>query len=221
MKQNREYRVHRLFLLTAVVFASISMMQAQEVHNDFEARTYIEIGFKPVDKLKIKFIPEVRFDKEFSIGEYLLETEALYKPLDFLSIGGAYRFVINPRDSKSTEYLHRYALITKLSKEFGRLDPALILSYTNYADDEATDKEFLRYKASLKYDIASCKITPKVAAEAFQQLDDNSFYKMRYTLGMDYKLMKNNFLGISYKLDYYKHELRNKNMICLGYKIKF
>jgi hypothetical protein len=203
------------------LFAFSSLAQAQEVENDYQSRAYAEMSYKPFKKLKLKLIPEIRLDEDFSIGKYLLETEAIYKPRDFFSVGAAYRFVINPRETKSTEYFHRFAVNASVSKKVFRFDPALRFSYSNYADDETTDKEFFRYKASVKYDIKSCKLTPSIAAEAFQQLTDNGLYKMRYTLGVDYKVKKNNYIGLSYKLDYYKNELRNRHIISLGYKIKF
>ncbi|WP_346857647.1 DUF2490 domain-containing protein [uncultured Draconibacterium sp.] len=195
--------------------------QAQDVENELETRTNVEVQFKPFKKVKLSFSPELRFDESFSLDKYLFEAGAEYKVLKFLELGATYRFVVNPRDSKSTEYFNRYSFSATTKKEFGDFETAFRLQYSNYADDDISDKSFLRYKASLAYDIPHCKLTPFVAAELFQQFNGDGFYKMRYTAGVDYKLFKNNYLGVSYKLDYYNKEYTNKHIIGLGYKFKF
>ena len=122
---------------------------------------------------------------------------------------------------KDTEYFNRYGFSATAAKKLGNFEPAFRLSYSNYADDDVSDKSFMRYKASLKYDIPKCKLTPFVAAELFQQTDGGDLYKMRYSTGLDYKLFKNNYIGVNYKFDYYNTEYLNKHIISLGYKIKF
>lgn len=194
---------------------------AQEVDNELQTRTELELVYKPIKKLKLTFMPQLRFDEHFSLDKYLFEGEAEYKVLKFLELGATYRFVVNPRDTKDTEYFNRYGFSATAKKEFGRFEPALRLRYSNYADDDVSDKSFMRYKAALKYDIPDCKLTPFVAAELFQQFDGGDLYKMRYSTGLDYKLFKKNYLGVSYKFDYYNMEYKNRHIISVGYKIKF
>jgi len=217
---------NRILILTAflsmvMLFGLRKTTLAQEVENQYETRTELEVSYKPIKKLKLTLIPEFRFDENFSLDKYLFEGEAEYKVWKFLEYGATYRFVVNPRDTKETEYFHRFGFRTTVKKEFGRFQPSFRLMYSNYADDEIIDKEFMRYKALLKYDIKNFKLTPFVATEAFQQFDGGGLYKMRYTAGFDYKLFKKNYLGASYKLDYYKKEYKNKHIFCIGYKIKF
>jgi hypothetical protein len=138
-----------------------------------------------------------------------------------MELGATYRFGINPRENKDTEYANRYSFSATAKKDFNRFESAFRLRYTNDADDETSSEHFMRYKASLDYDIRKSKITPSVAVEAFQQLQDGGLYKMRYTAGMDYKLFKKNYLGLDYKFDYYQNEYKNRHIISVGYKIKF
>ncbi|MCU4173748.1 DUF2490 domain-containing protein [Carboxylicivirga sp. N1Y90] len=208
-------------LILGLIFLS-GGLRAQSVENDLETRTSVQANIKLVKNLKLKVSPEIRFDENFSIKKYNIESELVYKPYKFLLLGATYRFIGDPKDNKPTEYLHRYALTAKLKKDFGRFETAFRLRYTDFADDDYEDgSEMMRYKASVDYDIAKCKLTPYVGIEAFQQLDGGDLYKMRYSLGMDYKLFKKNYLGVSYKLDYYMESLRNKHIVSLGYKIKF
>ena len=209
-----------IFILTILLIVSRNTF-AQDVENEFQTRTKLDLSFKPFKKFKLNFSPEFRFDEDFSLDKYHFEAEAEYKLLKFLEFGATYRFVVNPRDTKDTEYFNRYAFSTTAKKEFGRFEPAFRLRYSNYADDDVSDKNFMRYKVSLKYDIPDCKITPFVAAELFQNIDGGDMYKMRYSTGIDYKLFKKNYLGVSYKFDYYNTEYLNRHIISLGYKIKF
>ncbi len=214
-------RINKIGVIAFVFMLFAGTIQAQEVTNEFQTRTELELVYKPVKKLKLTFMPQLRFDENFSLDKYLFEGEAEYKLTKFLDVAATYRFVVNPRDTKDTEYFNRYGFSATAGKKFGNFEPAFRLRYSNYADDDVSDKSFMRYKASLKYDIPKCKLTPFVAAELFQQTDGGDLYKMRYSTGLDYKLFKKNFIGVSYKFDYYNTDYLNKHIISLGYKIKF
>ena len=155
------------------------------------------------------------------IDKYILEGEVnLINQLEILALSGKYRFISDVKENSDNEYLNRFAFSATLKEKFNRLEPAFRIRYSNFSDDEITDKNYLRYKASLEYDIAKTSLTPFVGAELFQQLNDNELYKMRYSAGVDYKLFKKNYISLSYKLDYYLNEYRNKHIFDLAYKIK-
>jgi len=214
-------KINKIAWFTIVLLLFVSKAKAQETTNELQNRAELELVFKPLKKVKLIVLPQLRFDENFSLDKYLFETGVEYKALKFLELGVNYRFVVNPRDTKDTEYSNRYEFSATAKKEFGNFEPAFRLRYSNYADDDVTDKSYFRYKASLTYDIPDCKLTPFVAAELFQQVDGGDLYKMRYSTGLDYKLFKNNYLGVSYKLDSYNTEYLNKHIISLVYKIKF
>lgn len=218
-----KYKNKRIYNFTFIILLLLASTknQAQEIENNFQTRTSAELSFEPLKKLKLNLIPELRFDENFALDKYLFEGEAVYKPVKFLSLGAIYRFGGNLRDNKDTEYFNRFAFSAKAKKEFKRFEPAFRLRYTNDADDEVNNEQFLRYKASLNYNIRKSKITPFVGVEAFQKLSDAELYKMRYTAGVDYKLFKKNYLGVSYKFDYYQKEYKNRHILSVGYKIKF
>jgi hypothetical protein len=218
---NNKIRIINTCVLVAIITIAGKISSAQEVENDFQTRTSAELSFEPLKKLKLNLIPELRFDENFSLDKYLFEGETVYKPVKFLSLGATYRFEGNLRDNKDTEYFNRFAFSATAKKEFKRFESAFRLRYTNDADDETSNDDFLRYKASLNYNIRKSKITPFVGVEAFQRLSDTELYKMRYTAGADYKLFKKNYLGVSYKFDYYEKEYKNRHILSVGYKIKF
>jgi len=209
-----------VFGLIVVLLIFIPIVNAQEVESNHQTRTSIELGYKLSDQFKLTLSPEFRFDENLALDKYLFEGAAIYKPSKIFALGATYRFVVNLRDEKDTEYFNRVALSATMKKAFNRFEPTFRLRYSNYADDEITDKEFLRYKTSLKYDIADSKMNPFIGIEAFQQLNDYQLYKMRYSAGIDYKLFKKNHLEVSYKFDNFNDEDRNSHIFNLTYKLK-
>lgn len=208
---------HYLILLLLIFTTSVN---AQEVENDFQSRTYFTASTKLLKNLKLSVTPEIRFDDSFAIDKYLLEGKLSYGITDNLSVGTGYRFYANERETKSTEYDNRYSFNIKYKKEFLRFEPSLKISYTNDSDDDS-NANILRYKAEINYNIKKCKITPFAGAEAFQETSGGELNKMRYFLGLDYKLSKKNHIEANYKFDYFQNELKNKHIVSLGYKLKF
>ena len=217
--KNTQYIYTRILLLFFGILYSGGAF-SQTVTNEFQTRTEAKLSFEPLDKLTLSLNPEIRWDESFSLGKYMLESGISYKPIKGLTVGGTYRFIINPRETKATEYLHRFALYTSYKKKINRFEPSLRIKYTNYTED-LTLGEFLRYRAKLEYDIKGCKITPIISAEAFHYLSGNQIYKMRYSLGAEYKINKKSSIGLGYMLDYYMLDYRNKHIIKLGYTYKF
>lgn len=218
MHHKRNINIHLLLFLTGILYSG--GVFSQEITNDFQTRTEVKLSFKPLDKLTLSLNPEIRWDESFGVGKYMLESGIAYKPLKGLTLGGSYRFIINPRETKATEYLHRFALYTSYKKKIERFTPSLRIKYTNYTEDLSLG-EFLRYRAKLEYDIKGSKITPMLSAEAFHYLSGNQIYKMRYAIGAEYKINKKSSIGLGYMLDYYMTEYQNKHIINLGYKFKF
>jgi hypothetical protein len=200
-------------LLTGIAFS-------QTTENQFQSRYDIKLSLEPIKKFKLSFAPEVRLDESFRVDKYLLESKLSYEPVKGLELGGSYRFIINPRDKKATEYLNRFALSAKYSHKIQRWEPSLRIKYTNYTEDISMGT-FLRYRAKLIYNIKNCKINPLASFEAFQELENNQIYKFRYAFGANYKFNKNSSIDLSYSLDYYMQDYLNKHIISIGYNYKF
>lgn len=216
----RKFRTKHLGLFISFVFLFMQL-SAQEIENDFQTRFDAKISYKPIKKVRINFTPEVRFNDLMEFDQYLFEGEVTYKPIKLIQVGTSYRYKSNKTGSGDYNSKNKYALFVEAEKKIKRFTPSLKLSYSNSADDDNNNSHFLRYKAGVDYNIKKSKITPSVSMEMFHDLGSNNLYKMRYTAGMDYKLFKNNSIGISYKLDYFMQEYRNKHIVSVGYKFKF
>ncbi|PKQ62677.1 hypothetical protein BZG01_17015 [Labilibaculum manganireducens] len=206
--------------LIILLLILVTSARAQEVENDFQTRTSITLSTKLLKNLKLDITPELRFEDSFTLDKYLLEGKLSYGVSDNLSLGAGYRYYVNKRESKSTEFDNRYSFSIKYEKVCLRFEPSLKISYTNDSDDDS-NSNLLRCKASVKYNIRKCKVTPFAGAEAFQEFNGDGLIKMRYFLGLDYKICKKNYIEASYKFDYFQNELKNKHIVSIGYKFKF
>ena len=207
-----------LLLLSGIPITN--QLSAQDIDNDFQTRTEFKLTLNPFKKVTFSFAPEIRWDENFTVSKYHLESQVSYKPIKGLSLSTSYRFIVNPQNTNTTEYFHRFALDANYGRKVYRWEPSVRIKYTNYTEDASTG-DFLRYKAKLAYDIKDFKLTPYVSAEAFHDISANEMYKMRYSLGASYKLNKHSSIKLGYALDYYMLEYRNKHVLNIAYKYKF
>lgn len=217
---NMTFKLFKNSLLVISLLMTLSL-KAQDVDNDFQTRTEIKLSLKATDKIVISLTPMLRFNDNFVFDQYLIEGGLVYKPFKKISFGGAYRYIGNKTKKDVIENYSRFTLFTEAETKIDRFKPSFKLSYTNYDEDNDADKRFLRYKLGTEYKISNSRFTPEVGIEAFHDLENSNFYKIRYSVGIDYKLFKNNTIGLGYKLDYYLQEARNKHILSVGYKLKF
>lgn len=212
--------IKSIISINIVLLLLLPALAAQEVQNEFESRASFSLGYIINDEFRLKIIPEVRFDDNTTLDKYIFEGEAIYKPIKLISLSTKYRLIGIIQDDADTKHYNRYAVSATIKEDFKRFEAAFRIRYSNYSDDEITNKEFLRYKTALEYDISRTSITPYIGAELFHQLTSNKMFKMRYSAGVDYKLFKNNYLSLTYKYDYYLLVYRNKHIVDLSYSIK-
>lgn len=206
--------------MLALFFGLAFTGRTQEVENDFQTRTEVKLSVKPLKNLEFSLTPMLRFNDNLVFDQYLLEGELVYKPVKNFSFGAAYRYIGNQTNKNGMENYGRYTFFAEAEKKWDRFKPSVKLSYTNYADDDANDT-YLRYKTGLEYNIPKSKLTPEISVEAFHDLTNSNFHKIRYSAGLNYKLFKNNSISLGYKYDYYLQDFRNKHIAGIGYKIKF
>ena len=218
-KSGKIVRTRRVLIPGVILVLIHFTVTAQTTVNEYKTWTEIKISTKISKKIRIHLAPEVRFNEDFSIDKYFIETGVRYELLDFLLLGAAYRFIGNKRETKDTEYLHRFAFDATFEKKIQRLEPEFRIRYTNYSDDDL-EEDYLRYKVGVQYDIPKCTVTPFISAQAFHKLSKSRIEKMRYGAGAEYKFLENNYIGIFYKLDYYLHEYENRHIFGVTYRIK-
>ncbi|MGQ8335769.1 DUF2490 domain-containing protein [Sunxiuqinia sp. A32] len=214
-------RILMVFSLLGALFITNAAM-AQE--NSWNTWAEFELSKSINKKLEIFLSPEIRFRDQFKIDEYFIETGLEYEILKFLEVGGNYRFLINERETKSTEYFHRFALDVKGKYKINRFDFQLRTRYTNYTEldtDAAENDSYLRYRLKMEYDLQGSKLTPNIGIEFFHQLKDKEINKIRYIAGIQYKINKHHKVGVNYLIQDYLKKDYLRNILSLEYKIKF
>ncbi|MEO9964817.1 MAG: DUF2490 domain-containing protein [Reichenbachiella sp.] len=210
-----------IVMLTAILASTASQAQdSNQVENEFSSWYSFKLQKKLGSGWHLFINPEVRLDG-LEVDKFLVESGVKYKINKYLSTKATYRFTADQKSDR-TEYSHRIAFDLKGQTKLGNFEPEVRLRYTTITDfDEDPNNKYLRYKAQLGYNIPKNKLTPYVSLEAFQELSENDLTKMRYSIGGDYKLKKNNYIGLSYKLDYFLDEYKNRHIIGINYKLKF
>ncbi|MGQ7870892.1 DUF2490 domain-containing protein [Sunxiuqinia sp. sy24] len=176
------------------------------------------------DKFKAYLSPQIRFANKDGVDEYFLETGVKYDLFNFLEVSGNYRYLVNERKTKSTEYFHRIAFDLTGKYEINRLEFALRTRYTNYDEldnNEGFNDATLRYRLKSEYDIPNMKLTPAVGVEFFHQLENKEINKIRYILGAAYKINKKHKVELDYLLHTYPLKDGHTNILALEYKIDF
>jgi len=228
MKRKDLERANNKSIILALIFFMILTLVANKIfcqESEWNTWANIEVSKKCFKKMNLSLNSEVRFTDQFKVDEYYFEPGLEYKLFKFLEIGGNYRFLINEREKKSTQYYGRIALDASGNYTLKNLTSQLRVRYCNYnefdSEDDNTSDPYLRYRLKLKYNISSWNLTPYVASELFHQLNTKEINKIRSTLGLEYKINKANKVGLAYILQNYLDEDYKKNIISVEYKISF
>lgn len=235
---NRYMKVQRALLSLLFIFGMVASTFAKGTKDDVEVKYKYQFGadfqIKLTKGLKLNLEPEFRFNDGYD--KLLLNGGLTYKTFGCIYWGATYRLEIDRVESSTSSTIssgwgstnnyesdiyHRYAFDVTYKDKFGRLTPSFRLRYNNFADEDVDDKEFIRYRAKVEYDIRKSKITPFVSVEAYQEMDENMLYKMRYSTGFDLKVSKRSALSFDYKFDFFTLEYKNANIFSVGYKHKF
>lgn len=121
----------------------------------------------------------------------------------------------NILDYKYTDYQfrNRYYAGVKFEIVAGRFDIGLRERWQSTSKDDSdriksdgsidtypVNPEYVwRNKLDVNYNIIKSKLTPYVSAESFYHLNspnENGFYNFRYSIGVDYKINKRNFIDL-------------------------
>ncbi len=196
----------KILIIFIITYSSVAYAQEE----DMELWTGIQIEENITKKLKTSFEQEFRFNENISNTKKIYSELGLsYKINKNIRIAASYRFEKNQKIEDY--YVNRhcfYAGIT-LKNKIKRFALAFRTQYkTKYVSSYSEEygsvpKNYLRNKLSLKYNIKKNPVTPFFYCESFYQLDNpegNEFDKIRYALGVDYKINKKNNLNIFYML---------------------
>ncbi len=229
-------KLKRIILIPLLLLGLLPSVYADgtkdDVETDYKYQVAIDFKIKLAKGLNLNIEPELRFYEGYD--KFHLNGGLTYKTFGCIYWGAAYRLVVDRVESSSaynsfgsfgsaydSEIYHRYAFDVTYKDKFGDFTPSFRVRYNNFTDEDIDNKEYLRSRAKVAYDIPKCKITPFVAAEAFYRIEDSSLYKMRYTTGFSLKVNKKSSFSAEYKFDMFRYKYKNIHTFGLGYKCKF
>jgi hypothetical protein len=184
--------------------------------------TWIEFEFnkKIIKDLEFSFIPEVRFNDNFSVDEYILEGKLNYELFKFLELAGSYRYNTEIKDNQN-EIAHSAVFNITGKTGFDRFDASLRTRLTNDSDGDELRTFYFRPRAKLNYNIKGSKLEPYSSYELFINLRENELFKHRFDVGVKRKLGDNHRIGIYYRLQDYFTDKTSVNILGIDYRFKF
>tara|TARA_R110002050_G_scaffold111014_1_gene223982 strand:- start:54214 stop:54891 length:678 start_codon:yes stop_codon:yes gene_type:complete len=225
MLRKNLFRLIFAIACTGIIIAGPFRALAQEeAETEWNIWTSFEIKKDITDRLSAFVAPQVRFAEQFEVDEYFIQAGVEYELFNFLDIAGNYRYLINERTNKSTEYFHRIAFDLVGKHDVKRLGLQLRTRYSNYDeldDNEGFNDATMRYRLKSDYDIQNSRFKPSIGVEFFHQLQDREINKIRYIAEVAYKIDKVHDISVSYLLHAYPNQDRRTNILTLDYQIDF
>lgn len=217
-----------LTLLLLALVASAFASEKPKYENELETRLYVAVKKSFLNKtLNVEFSPEVRFAKPFDYDKTLLKLAVDYDVLNWFNVGVGYRATFNETKKRGTEITGRFDAEISKSIKAGkfRIKPRVRFSdYQEFANTKAGEEEscYMRYKVGASYKYGKKAIfEPEIGAELFHNLGSGYISSVRYNIGGDFRITKNNFIGLTYMIETEFKTRILKSIVEVGYKYKF
>ncbi|MBN2634676.1 MAG: DUF2490 domain-containing protein [Prolixibacteraceae bacterium] len=180
----------------------------------------LELNKEIVNDVEISFVPEIRFDENFSVDEYIFEGKLGYEPFKFVGFAGSYRYNTEIKN-KGNEITHRIAFDITGKTDFNRFDASLRARFTNDSDGDELRSFYFRPRVKLSYNIKGSKLEPYTSYELFANLKESNLFKQRFDFGAQRKLGDFHRIGIYYRLQDYFSDKTSQNILGIDYRFKF
>ena len=165
-------------------------------------------------------IPELRFQDEFSLDEYMIQGKLAWSPVKFLTLAGTYRVGTEVKKRDNVNY-NRIALDAQASQKFNRFEASFRTRYTNYSDFEQDESSHnLRPRVKLEYNIKGNRITPFASYELFHDLTSGEFNKARADVGFTRNVARLHRVGLYYRLQDYFSDRQSIHIVGLEYRLR-
>jgi len=198
-------------VLLFFMFAIVSGHVCSQVINDAGLWLTMNIEKKLSKRLEISLTEEYRLKENYAQHNlFYTDLGVAYKPLGFMKISFSYRAIQKYLLDETYSFRHRLTMDILLKRKFGRWVPSFRQRIQTqvrnvYSSETGTLPEwFARERFELKYDLDK-PVAPYAAIEWRYQLKDprnmdlnGTWNRVRYTLGIDYRLNEKNALSLYY-----------------------
>jgi hypothetical protein len=204
-----------IFILLINSFHSVAKTERFGTWLEFEIRKDFLKNFA------FSITPELRFQDQFNLDEYMVQGKLSYQPLQFLSLAGSYRLGTEIKSKGNVNY-SRIALDAQASQKFDRFEAALRTRYTNSSDSQEDEAgKYFRPRISLDYNIKGHKIAPFVSYELFHNLNTKEAQKSRMDIGFSRSIGKLHRIELYYRLNDYFTDKQSIHILGFGYRLRF
>ena len=203
------------------LFLILGMASVHAKTEKFGTWVEFEITKKLFKKFELSFIPDVRFQDDFSVDKYQFDAKLAYEPIKYFEFAAAYRYKTNVKEKKN-EVTNRLVLDGTAKIEVGRFTPSFRPRFVTYTDEDDEKVSLIRPRIKVAYDIKGNKIMPYTSYELFRNLETKETHKGRFDIGFKRKIGKPHRIGIYYRLQHYYNSSRESiNILGIDYRFKF
>ncbi len=206
-----------LLIAVLIIFGLVSVKAKTE-----EFGIWLELEFTKtfLKKFEFSFIPDIRFQDDFTVDKYQFDGKLAYEPIKYFEFAVAYRVKTNIK-SKENEVTHRLVLDANGKIDIGRFKPSFRTRYVTYKDVDDKKVSLIRPRIKVVYDIRKNKFAPYTSYELYQDLVSNKSKKGRFDIGFTRKMGKFHRIGVYYRLQHYYAGDRNSiNIVGIDYRLK-
>lgn len=191
-------------LVLGLLFGSNILAQEIKTVQDFETWSSVGLQYKPVDRLNIELEEQVRLkNNSQTLDEYFTQLSLSYELSNHFELSGAYRWITMSKKEDGVsvnESADRYHLGVVYKHDIKRATFAYRLRYQNksFSDSDSSNKQFVRFKTRVKYNIKNWKLDPIASAELFREIG-GEFRNFRMTLATDYRIKNIGKIKVFYR----------------------
>lgn len=187
-----------------ILICNVLLSQDTESNNSISNLwTSAAVNYKASKKLRFSFETQLRLKNEGKLYDAgFIELGGRFEIFKNLKLGVGYRFA-NKYDDKGKvqgrETHHRYQTYLSYKIPLKRYELSLRAQYQQgselsddlkFDDIISSDKQWLRFKSEVEYNIKKWKFDPKVGGEYFYRMnkEDDNYNKYRLFVGTNYAL---------------------------------
>ncbi len=194
--------------------------------DDYGTWLSVDLSKDITSKFSLGLEEEVRLFKNFSeLDRFSTSLTGEYSFIKALKAGAGYMLIFNHKVNSDTwDTRHRYFVYVQGRQEIGRFTLSLRERFqSTFVKEEAADedgfdlvnKNYLRSRLSVSYDIKNNKLEPYASAEMYYSLHKsggNEINDMRYTVGAEFPISGKLDLDTYLRLD---QEMNVKNPVSM------
>lgn len=211
-----------LLFTTSYIFAA----NEPEYTSEVETRIFATVKKSFLKKtLNVEFSPELRFGTPMDYDKTLLKFGADYEVSNWFKVGVGYRTIFNETKKRGTEITGRLDIDISKSIKAGnfRIKPRVrFCDYYEFKNTKDKESFYMRYKLGFGYKYGKKSIfEPEIGVEFFHNLCSGYISSVRYNVGGDFRITKNNFISLTYMAETEFKTRILKNIFEVGYTYKF